>query len=87
MAGRITSMRLLLHEKLKLLETPGDWSHIVKQNGMFTFTGLNPKQVTMLREKYHIYMLGNGRINMCGVNTRNVDYIVKAFHNAVVNQK
>merc|ERR1719318_1087981 len=39
-AGRVTDMRQLLFETLKLQGTPGDWSHIIKQNGMFTFTGL-----------------------------------------------
>jgi len=85
MAGRILAMRSLLHKKLQLLETPGDWSHIEKQNGMFTFTGLNPKQVAALKEKYHIYMLGSGRINMCGINSHNVDYVAGAFKDVVQN--
>merc|ERR1712025_1101963 len=80
MADRISKMRKVLHDKLVSLETPGDWSHIVKQNGMFTFTGLNPKQVASLKEKYHIYMLGNGRINMCGINSSNIDYIGSAIY-------
>jgi len=85
MAKRINDMRQLLHDQLKANETPGDWSHITKQNGMFTFTGLNPNQVSTLKEKYHIYMLGSGRINMCGINTSNIDYIANAFNDAVVN--
>lgn len=85
MADRINSMRQLLQDKLKSIETPGDWSHIVKQNGMFTFTGLKPKQVAVLKEKYHIYMLGSGRINMCGINTSNVDYVANAFKDVVLN--
>lgn len=85
MANRITNARILLLNKLKEIETPGDWSHIMKQMGMFTFTGLTQPQVVMLREKYHIYMLPNGRINMCGVNESNVDTIVQAFKDVVVN--
>jgi len=34
-------------------------------------------------EKYHIYMLSNGRISMAGVTTKNVDYIVDAMHDAI----
>ncbi|KAK1376708.1 hypothetical protein POM88_032901 [Heracleum sosnowskyi] len=43
--------------------TPGDWSHIVKQIGMFTFTGftgLNSEQVTFMTNEYHIYMTSDG---------------------------
>jgi len=40
--------------------TPGDWSHIIKQIGMFTFTGLNSKQVSFMTNEYHIYMTSDG---------------------------
>lgn len=36
MSGRIKSMRTTLHDKLVELGTPGDWSHILKQIGMFS---------------------------------------------------
>ncbi|VDO99235.1 unnamed protein product [Soboliphyme baturini] len=84
MASRIKDTRKLLRQKLEELKTPGSWSHITEQIGMFSFTGLNAKQVEYLREHYHIYMLGNGRINMCGITTKNIDYVAKAFHEAVV---
>ena len=40
--------------------TPGDWSHIIKQIGMFTFTGLNVEQVAFMTKEYHIYMTADG---------------------------
>lgn len=40
--------------------TPGDWSHIIKQIGMFTFTGLNAEQVSFMTNEYHIYMTSDG---------------------------
>lgn len=40
--------------------TPGDWSHIIKQIGMFSFTGLNEKQVRFIAKEYHIYMNYDG---------------------------
>lgn len=36
MSGRIKNMRTTLHAKLIELGTPGDWSHILKQIGMFS---------------------------------------------------
>jgi aspartate aminotransferase len=43
-----------------LTGTPGDWSHIIKQIGMFTFTGLNSEQVAFMTREYHIYMTSDG---------------------------
>jgi len=46
--------------KITVTGTPGDWSHIIKQIGMFTFTGLNPAQVSFMTKEYHIYMTSDG---------------------------
>jgi len=29
-----------------------------------------------MAQKYHIYMLDNGRINLCGITNKNVEYFV-----------
>ena len=47
---------------------------------MFAYTGLNTEQVTELREKHAIYMTADGRISIAGLNTGNLDYVAKAFH-------
>ncbi|PWZ30094.1 Aspartate aminotransferase, cytoplasmic [Zea mays] len=60
MADRIINMRQQLFNALKSRGTPGDWSHIIKQIGMFTFTGLNSEQVAFMRQEYHIYMTSDG---------------------------
>ncbi|TDG42873.1 hypothetical protein AWZ03_010693 [Drosophila navojoa] len=83
MSSRIREMRKLLREKLVELGTPGNWDHIVNQIGMFSYTGLNEKQVAVLIKEYHIYLLKTGRINMCGLNTGNIEYVAKAIHAAV----
>lgn len=45
MSSRIRSMRQTLYQELLRLQTPGDWSHIVEQSGMFGFTGISPAQI------------------------------------------
>ena len=42
MAARIKKMRQMLYDELVRIGAPGDWSHIIKCIGMFTFTGLTP---------------------------------------------
>jgi len=36
-------------------------------------------------DKHHIYMLGNGRISMAGVTSKNVKYIAQAIDDVVRN--
>lgn len=84
MSSRIKDMRAGLHERLLRLGTPGTWEHIIKQIGMFSYTGLNERQVEHLMDHYHIYLLRSGRINMCGLNEKNIDYVAKAIHETVI---
>jgi aspartate aminotransferase len=43
MANRLLWARKTLHEELLRLRTPGNWDFIIRQIGMFTFTGLTRK--------------------------------------------
>ncbi|XP_011497433.1 PREDICTED: probable aspartate aminotransferase, cytoplasmic [Ceratosolen solmsi marchali] len=83
MSGRIKEMRTGLYDRLMKLETPGTWQHIINQIGMFSYTGLSENQVQYLIKNYHIYLLRSGRINMCGLNEQNLDYVAKAINDAV----
>jgi len=83
MSNRIIDMRKALYDILQEKKTPGDWSHILKQIGMFTYTGLKPEQVEKLITNFHIHMLKNGRISMAGLNSKNVRYVAEAFHTVV----
>ncbi|XP_017836763.1 aspartate aminotransferase, cytoplasmic-like [Drosophila busckii] len=84
MATRIRKMRQLLHDKLVTLGTPGNWDHIVQQVGMFSYTGLTKNQVSILVQKYHVYMPKSGRMNMCGLTLANIDYVAQAINGAVI---
>lgn len=86
MSSRIISMRQALFDQLIKLGTPGTWTHITQQIGMFSYTGLNPQQVKILIDKFHIYLLSSGRINMCGLNESNVEYVAQAIHTAVCHE-
>ncbi|GBG89792.1 hypothetical protein CBR_g49643 [Chara braunii] len=85
MADRIIDMREKLYQALVARGTPGNWTHILKQIGMFTFTGLNKTQVDFMREKYHVYMTGDGRISMAGLSTSTVPRLANAIDDAVRN--
>ncbi|KAI9356229.1 pyridoxal phosphate-dependent transferase [Zopfochytrium polystomum] len=84
MANRIIAMREAVVAHLRELQTPGDWSHITSQIGMFSFTGLSVAQVAEIKSRFHVYMTDNGRVSMAGLNDGNVkrfseaiDYVVR----------
>ncbi|KAH6873815.1 aspartate aminotransferase [Thelonectria olida] len=83
MSTRILSMRGRLFEELQNLETPGDWSHIIKQSGMFGYMGISAAQIEHLETKYHIYMADTSRISIAGLNDGNVNYVAKALDETV----
>merc|ERR1711904_44597 len=85
MSYRIQDMRKALYDELIKLGTPGSWTHITSQIGMFSFTGLSPAQSKAMVEKHHIYMLKNGRISMAGVTSGNVKYLAAAIDDVVRN--
>lgn len=77
MADRIINMRERLYQLLSNgFRTPGEWSHVKSQIGMFSFTGLNKEQCKVLAEKAHIYMTMDGRISMAGLNGRDRKSVV-----------
>jgi len=85
MSLRIQDMRKALYDELVNLGTPGSWTHITSQIGMFSFTGLTPEQSKVMLEKHHVYMLPNGRISMAGVTSANAKYLASAIDDVVRN--
>ncbi|MBU1693964.1 MAG: aspartate/tyrosine/aromatic aminotransferase [Verrucomicrobia bacterium] len=83
MRARIVSIRDALVKGLRRRGAPMDFSFIHAQRGMFSFSGLQEAQVTFLREKKAIYIVGGGRINVAGITTRNVDYLCDSIIEAL----
>jgi len=80
---RINDMRRLLVDTLKAQGVSHDFSFIAQQNGMFSFSGLNKDQVNTLREKYAVYIVGSGRINVAGITPKNIDTLCQAIANVL----
>ena len=79
MRRRIQRMRRELVEKLTPLNTALDFSFINRQQGMFSYSGLNAEQATRLKTDHGIYILPTGRICIAALNTRNINQVVKAI--------
>eukprot|EP01105_Mastigella_eilhardi_P027935 TRINITY_DN8895_c0_g1_i2.p2 TRINITY_DN8895_c0_g1~~TRINITY_DN8895_c0_g1_i2.p2 ORF type:complete len:412 (-),score=107.00 TRINITY_DN8895_c0_g1_i2:60-1295(-) len=78
MADRIHEMRRMLVDKLSQ-GGRRDWSHILRQIGMFSYTGLSKEETRQMVNTHHIYMTADGRISLAGLNTRNVDYVARCM--------
>jgi aspartate aminotransferase/aromatic-amino-acid transaminase len=79
MCGRIHAMRELLVKQLSAAGIMQDFSFITRQKGMFSFSGLNRAQVDQLRERFAVYIVGSGRINVAGLTPQNVGPLCKAI--------
>lgn len=76
---RIRAMREQLVQKIKEAGVEQDFSFILEQNGMFSYSGLTKEQVDRLREEFGIYAVSSGRICVAALNSTNIDYVAKAI--------
>ncbi len=74
MRDRIRAMRGLLVEKIHSRVPGADFSFILKQKGMFSYSGLTRPQVVRMREEFGVYALESGRICCAALNLGNIDY-------------
>uniref|UniRef100_Q0HVB1 Aminotransferase n=1 Tax=Shewanella sp. (strain MR-7) TaxID=60481 RepID=Q0HVB1_SHESR len=79
MRERIAEMRTLFVQSLKDEGVTQDFSFISRQNGMFSFSGLNKAQVARLKDEFGIYIVGSGRISVAGMTKTNMPVICKAI--------
>jgi aromatic-amino-acid transaminase len=73
MRERIRAMRESLHGVLAASVPGRDFSYFLQQRGMFSYTGLSPRQVDRLREEFAVYLLRSGRMCVAGLNRSNVE--------------
>jgi aspartate/tyrosine/aromatic aminotransferase len=79
MRARIARMRQLFVDSLKQKGVKQDFGFITHQKGMFSFAGITPEQVDMLREKHAIYAVRSGRINVAGMREATMDRLTSAL--------
>ncbi len=79
MRDRIKRMRALFVEQLKANGVKRDFSFVMQQRGMFSYSGLDAPTVERLRKEYAIYAISTGRICVAALNTKNIGYVTKAI--------
>ena len=86
MRSRINTMREAfaagLDERGVELSPTGN-GFVTQQKGMFTLSGLSKDHVAALREKFSIYIVGSGRINVAGMTAENLPVLCDAIRDVV----
>ena len=79
MRERIQRMRQLFVNTLQEKGAKGDFSFIIDQNGMFSFSGLTKDQVVRLRDEFGVYAVNSGRVNVAGMTPDNMAPLCEAI--------
>jgi aspartate aminotransferase len=72
-------LRQHLAEELRRLSGSDRFGFLASHRGMFSRLGATPEQVDALREKHGIYMVGDSRMNIAGLNAQTVPILAKAI--------
>jgi len=79
MRERIRANRHALVERLALRAPSAKFDFMLRQCGMFSYSGLTATQVARLRSEFSIYAIDTGRICVAALNSRNIDYVADAI--------
>jgi aromatic-amino-acid transaminase len=79
MRERIKDMRKRMVDKIHARVSDADFSFVLKQRGMFSYSGLSKEQVRRLREEYSIYTIETGRVCVAALTSKNVEYVADAI--------
>ncbi len=78
MRARIHSMRTQFVQAMQRTGCDVDFSFLLQQRGMFSYSGLTAMQVDWLRSEKGIYIISSGRINVAGITPSNIDRLTAA---------
>ncbi|MGH8294339.1 MAG: aromatic amino acid transaminase [Steroidobacteraceae bacterium] len=76
---RILELRAATMQRLALTCRARDFGYIARQRGMFSYLGIDIKAVRELRERHHVYMMDDSRINIAGLRMDNISYFAEAL--------
>ena len=77
------TLRQSLADALRRATNSDRFDFVATHRGMFSRLGLTEAQVNILREKHGIYMVGDSRINIAGLNARTVPILAAAIAEVV----
>jgi aromatic-amino-acid transaminase len=83
MRDRIKAMRQALVEHIHARVPDTDFSFVMRQRGMFSYSGLSKEAVHRLREEFAVYAIDSGRICVAALNSHNVEYAADSIASVI----
>jgi aromatic-amino-acid transaminase len=77
-------LRKQLADELRKLSNSDRFDFVAEHRGMFSRLGASPEQVAKMKADAAIYMVGDSRINIAGLNAKTVPLLAKALIDAGV---
>lgn len=72
-------LRTQLAAELQRLSNSDRFGFLAQHRGMFSRLGTTPEMVAKLREEHGVYMVGDSRMNIAGLNAQTVPVLAKAI--------
>ncbi|MBO6867240.1 MAG: aspartate/tyrosine/aromatic aminotransferase [Thalassococcus sp.] len=72
-------LRQALADELRTLSGSDRFGFLAQHRGMFSRLGVGPDKVEAMREKHGIYMVGDSRMNIAGLNDMTIPKLAKAI--------
>jgi len=76
---RLITLRRMLAEGLQERGFPHKVDHVQNGSGLFSLLPFTGDQIEKLQKRFGIFVIGGGRVNVAGLNERNIDHVVNAF--------
>jgi aspartate aminotransferase len=72
-------LRQSLADELQRLSGSDRFGFLAQHRGMFSRLGTSPEKVELLRERHGIYMVGDSRLNIAGLNAKTIPILAAAI--------
>jgi aspartate aminotransferase len=72
-------LRQSLADELQRLSGSDRFGFLAQHRGMFSRLGTSPDKVELLRERHGIYMVGDSRLNIAGLNAKTIPILAAAI--------
>jgi aromatic-amino-acid transaminase len=79
MRERIRATRHALVAKLRAAGVASELDYVIRQKGMFSYSGLSVTQMQRLRSEFGVYGVDSGRICVAAINSRNIDAVASGL--------
>ena len=83
MRNGMLELRKLLSDSLRRSTNSTRFDFIERHRGMFSLMGLSVDQVARLRTEFGIYMVGDSRINIAGLNKDQIDHFSSSIASVI----